>query len=140
MKYLKIYELFNNKLEKGELILTNYTIDMKAIYLVLKCEKSIGDNWNIITAFFIGTITRKLGGDKFACLIFNAQKNEKCILYNPNYTFLSKDDKLMVCESIYSDNYKRYLDIIKEKIGIDLRESEDYKRYLIERDVKKFNL
>ena len=131
MKYIKsVNELFNTKLEKGELILNNYTFNMKSLYLILKCDKSIGGD-NIVRAFCIGTIDNKKVN-----LIFNTKKNGTVRVFN--YTFLSKEEKLMVCEAIEKDEY--YLDIIKEKTDIDLRESDDYKRYLIEKDVKKYNL
>jgi len=130
MKVIKTYELFNYKLEKGELILTDYTFTMKAIYLILKCEKSIGGD-NIVRAFFIGTIDNKKVN-----LIFNTKNMKVKRIYT--HMFLSKEEKLMVCKAIEKDVY--YLDIIKEQTGIDLRESEDYKRYLIEKDIKKYNL
>lgn len=133
MKNIKTYELFNFKIKKGDLVLTEYTFNMRGIYLVLKTDKF--DDIDIVKAFFIGTIDNKKVN-----LLFNTKNLN--VYQLSQYTFLSKDDKIMLFDAVEKDTH--YLDIIKTNTGIDLRESifksEDYKRYLIEKDTKKYNL
>jgi hypothetical protein len=141
MKYLKkINELFKYKLQRGELIFADNYSSSRQIYLILKCEKSISGS-NIITAFHIGNISIDYRAKEQCSLCFNIKKNQ-IFKFNVDITplFLSEKEKILVCEAIDKDISKLYLDIIKEKTNIDLRETEEYKNYLIDKEAKKYNL
>jgi len=145
MKHLKIYELFFDKyniIKKGDFVLVSTTIDMQGraieqIYLVLD---DVYFEDEAVDVFAIGSFTQNYKGRKEAELIFT-KYNNKARLYK-NYRLLNITEKNLIYEYMSSTdkNAKVYLEIIKDKTGINLMNSKEYMDYLFKQDVNKYNL
>lgn len=118
--------MINFSFNRGDIISTSNNL----LYLVLDDVTLQNDRINV---FHIGTFYNRVN------LIFNTKNVFRESLINNGYYSLISD-RHMLHEAIEDESYERYLDIIEERTGIDLREMEDYKEYLIKKDAGKYNL
>lgn len=94
-----------------------------------------------IRAFHIGHIYTNFSNVRYCSLIFNTDRANIVILMNKNvYSPLNDEDKFLLYNVVDEPIYKRYIDIIYDKTGIDIRETLEYKDHLIKKNANKYNL
>jgi hypothetical protein len=143
MKYIKTYEaLQNNTFEKGDIVLRPGTYSYSLHLLLQNVNES--DVW--IKEFQIGVIGTNVNNIAYAILVFNRDTKKQIMSFRNNtkdflsFRHLTQPERDLIYNSIKNGQYDIYLDIVKKDTGIDLREKEDYKNWLIEQEAKKYNL
>jgi len=143
-KIFESYDLETFLPKRGDIVLRPDKGSSSRIFIVLK-DHTPGE-W--LSVYQIGDIGRTYGGVIYASLIFNTKSNmnvKSKIRYNSesyptSFRCIRQQDKDLIYESVQSNKYERYLDIVTKETGIDIKESDEYKKWCLENDSKKYNL
>jgi len=130
--------------KKGDIVLRPQNSPYSTnIFLVLK-DHTPGHWLNI---YQIGNIVHNYKGEIYASLSFNSKPGmnvKSKIKYNSesyiSFIEITTQDKDLIYEAVQSNKYERYLDIVTKETGIDIKESDEYKKWCLENDSKKYNL
>lgn len=144
MKYIKTFESLEKLIIKPVDIVIRYNHDRSdELYIIVNQEEIRKDQiW--IRSFQIGNIGNDAYGKRHASLIFN-RKSGIVGIRDGTFHKLGKSDIDLFYTEVkrYNDDtyyVKTYLDIIKEKTGFDLYDSDKFRDWLISNDADKYNL
>ena len=152
IKTIKTYGTIENKnnAKKGDFIIKSFDYMevskpdeyKKDDNLYILLEDAHDDENGLISTYYIGSLNRMM---MKVNLVFKRFSNDISKIYNYDYRVLTENEKKSLYKAIeISSNNKYgkeyYLDIINEEIGIELRDLEGYKNYLIQKNIKKYNL
>lgn len=131
--------------KKWEVVYRPHSFD--ELYLVLN-DVYVEDKSLLV--FRIGDISSDYKNGTFVRLIFNTNDKSAVsgIIKNNSKNFtsfrrLSNMEFGLLLNAVYDGVYDRYLDVIKDNTGYDLRDlknSERGEEYLLNRDIEKYNL
>jgi len=139
MKYLKKFENTNDILyHKNDIIISEWS-KTNEIYLVLD------DYYNTdstISVVYIGCISKY--SVPYYSIVFNydAVSKENKKLFFSEVRYLNDDDKNMMCDVLYNSEIKidKYLTIIEEISGVNLKELPELKNHQLSIIANKFNI
>ena len=162
MKHLKLYENFESKdFKRGDLIKQksfNNEEHTSYLFLVLKDGTSIKtDNWfgkagkiDIIDVILIGQIGQpklskdfKSGKSVYYTYLHLYVDKPNNIDNDQRIIFLTEIEKDRVYSEIANFNTSApngMLNLLKNRTDVDLKETEEYKNWLIKKDLDKYNL
>jgi len=135
MRYIKLFEEkeFKQEFKKDDLIISEsfYNDD---VFLVLKDADKNDDK---VETFFIGHIYNQ---NKRFDISFNIDFADKWLKKNWQLRKLTEKEKEMVINEMKNDYAKKYLDIIKNKTGIDLKNLPELREWKRNKSVKNYSL
>jgi len=136
MKYLKIYEtVLKNFIKRGTILISGESYGK--LYIVVK---DASERDKMIEVFYIGSIQMNFNGIIYACIIFNRNDGIIKIFNNKSYRLLTEEETDLLYKSINKSNFLDYINIIKNKTGIDLKDSFSIENYLLRKNLNKYNI
>jgi len=137
MKYIKLFEekVFKQEFKKDDLIVSEsfYKDD---VFLVLK---DANENDEKVETFFIGYFDKHKLDKKFE-ITFNVDFANKWSKRNYQLRILTEQEKELIIDEIENDYANKYLDIIKNKTGIDLKKLPELKEWKRNKSIKNYSL
>jgi len=135
MKYLQTYETINRDLKKHELILimsthSNYDYDL---FILLK---DVPKSKRALDVFHIAEITFDKSSVWFEVDNLDEERTYKSIAAR----LLHENEQYLLFDNIYNSTKNRIVDRTKDVMGIDIKETEDYKNFLVKKEANKYNL
>lgn len=140
MKHLKIYEDFYKRNYNIGDIVMNFNSNNKIICVVVDNEPfqaSNGIGSYFYNVFEVGNIFKNVKGKWVASLTFNKKDGIKGVR-TEQLSKITDFEKNLIYNAF--DKHKENLEIVKQKTGIDLLNSEKYKKWQFENNVNKYNL
>ena len=136
MKYLKIYEtVLKNFIKRGTILISGESYGK--LYIVVK---DASEKDKMIEAFYIGSIQMNFNNIPYACIIFNRNDGIVKIFNNNSYRLLTDEETDLLYNSVNKSNFTEFINIIKNKTGIDLKDLFSPENYLLRKDSNKYNL
>lgn len=138
---ITIFKIFENIkyipfIREDIAICKDYTDTSYGIYLILENETY----YERIKVLFIGTISQNFSNKIIASLIFHKEKNNIVTIKKSRLSHLDINQENLIYNLFNNKNYQSYINKIQEITNINIKESSNYKKWLIKKEIDKYNL